>query len=217
MRALLEAGHIARLHSHWEIRIYYPQHRLWMALLSNVTKVFLEIRGQLERHVRRFVGLQHVDDVVQETFVKSIEAELINEITYARTYLLRTAKHLALNHLEKWDNKYSAPLEDLSASTVDYTSAVSPELHAQHNERFLSFCDAADQLEGNVRKAFILKKVYGQSQKEIAEHLGLSESTVEKHVAKGLRHCADYLESMDGPEAAGVIRTATTGHEQHVE
>lgn len=190
-----------------------------MTCLSNVTKVFLEIRGQLERHVRRFVGLQHVDDVVQETFVKSIEAELSNEITYARTYLLKTAKHLALNHLEKWDNKYSAPLEDLSVSSVEYSGDVSPELYAQHNERFLSFCDAADQLEGNVRKAFILKKVYGQSQREIAEHLGLSESTVEKHVAKGLRHCADYLQSIEASDTPGleaVVKTVSTERKHNI-
>jgi RNA polymerase sigma factor (sigma-70 family) len=171
--------------------------------LSNITKVFLDFRSQLERYVRRFVGVQHVEDIVQETFVKSLEAELSSDIKYARTYLLKTAKHLALNHLDKWDNKYAVPLEDLLASSVDYPTAVSPEHYAQSNERFMSFCQAADQLEGNVRKAFILKKVYGQSQKEIAHHLGLSESTIEKHVAKGLRHCADYLLLLDAEATPG--------------
>jgi RNA polymerase sigma factor (sigma-70 family) len=187
--------------------------------LSNVTKVFLSFRSQLERYVRRFVGVQHVEDIVQETFVKSLEAELSSEIKYARTYMLKTAKHLALNYLDKWDNKYSVPLEDLVASSVDYHTTVSPEHYAQSNERFLSFCQAADQLEGNVRKAFILKKVYGQSQKEIAQYLALSESTVEKHVAKGLRHCADYLQSLDAQTTEGstAVFKSAIAEQQHDE
>ena len=52
-------------------------------------------------------------------------------------------------------------------------------------ERFLLFCRATEQLSQPVRKCFILKKVYGMSQKEIAEQMCLSESTVEKHIAKG--------------------------------
>jgi len=38
------------------------------------------------------------------------------------------------------------------------------------------------------------KRVYGLSQKEIAQYLSLSESTVEKHVAKGLLKSSQYME-----------------------
>jgi len=41
-----------------------------------------------------------------------------------------------------------------------------------------------------------LKKVYGLSQKEVAQYLQLSESTVEKHVAKGLLKSVQYMEQM---------------------
>nr|WP_223858075.1 sigma factor-like helix-turn-helix DNA-binding protein [Salinimonas profundi] len=34
-------------------------------------------------------------------------------------------------------------------------------------------------------------------QKEIAELVGLSESTVEKHVAKGLLMCSKYMATLD--------------------
>jgi len=42
----------------------------------------------------------------------------------------------------------------------------------------------------------VLKKVYGLSQKEIAEYLGISQSTVEKHVAKGLLMCVQAMREM---------------------
>jgi RNA polymerase sigma-70 factor (ECF subfamily) len=39
--------------------------------------------------------------------------------------------------------------------------------------------------------------VYGLSQKEIADYLTLSQSTVEKHVAKGLLLTIKYLNNND--------------------
>lgn len=33
----------------------------------------------------------------------------------------------------------------------------------------------------------MLRKVHGLSQREVAQHMGISESTVEKHIGKGLR------------------------------
>ena len=43
------------------------------------------------------------------------------------------------------------------------------------------------------RRVFVLKKVYGYSQREIADELGLAQSTVEKHVALAVRRCAEYM------------------------
>ena len=47
------------------------------------------------------------------------------------------------------------------------------------------------------RKMLILRKVYGFSQQEMADHLGISISTVGKHLTKGLVRCADYLKNQD--------------------
>ncbi len=39
------------------------------------------------------------------------------------------------------------------------------------------------------------QRVYGLSQRETAEYLGIAESTVEKHIARGTLNCWNYLES----------------------
>ena len=67
------------------------------------------------------------------------------------------------------------------------------EKNVESKERFIHFCRATDTLSADVKRVFLLKKVYGMRQKEIAELVGLSESTVEKHVAKGLLMCSRYL------------------------
>ncbi|MBV1878905.1 MAG: sigma-70 family RNA polymerase sigma factor [Pseudomonadales bacterium] len=171
---------------------------------SNIVKTFTQYRRTLEQYIRGLVKNQDIEDIVQETFVRSFEAELSHDIQYARTYMLRTAKHIALNHNQKWDNKYSASLEDLADGEIDPAvesklKSRSLEAEAASREQFFFFCEAVDQLQGNVQHAFVLKKVYGLSQKEIAANLGISESTVEKHVAKGIRHCADYIQKIKQP------------------
>ena len=40
-------------------------------------------------------------------------------------------------------------------------------------------------LPGKVRDVFTLRRVYGLSQRDVAAKLGLAESTVEKHMARG--------------------------------
>ena len=43
------------------------------------------------------------------------------------------------------------------------------------------------------RQVFTLRKVYGYSQKQIAERLQISENTVEQHLTKAARRCAQVL------------------------
>nr|WP_232771378.1 RNA polymerase sigma factor [Colwellia sp. 12G3] len=149
--------------------------------------------GRLISHI---VKPDDIEDIVQETFVKTYEADLKQEIKYVRSYMLKTAKNLALNHVALWDNKYNDSLEDFSQPPVQLTS-VNVEDDYESKEQFLFFCRATDQLSGSVRKCFILKKVYGLSQKEIAKYLNLSESTVEKHIAQGLLKSAMYIKRMN--------------------
>src|SRR5207244_10405333 len=69
----------------------------------------------------------------------------------------------------------------------------SPEAAAQAQEEFLIFCRAVRALPLQCRRAFILKKVYGLSQREVARELGVGEGTVEKHIAKGIVACSAYM------------------------
>ncbi len=163
---------------------------------DNIASIFVSYTATIKRYISRIVNSDDIDDIVQETFVRSYEAELKQEIKYVRSFMLKTAKNLALNHINKWDNKYKDSLEDFTYPTVELTSQHFED-EFESKERFLQFCRATEKLSDSVRKTFILKKVYGFSQKEIAQYLNLSESTVEKHVAKGLLKCMQYMEQID--------------------
>ena len=171
-----------------------------------LSDVFISYTAKIRRVVSRIVHPEDIDDIVQDTFVRSYEANLKQEIKYSRSYMLKTAKNLALNHIAKWDNKFNDSIEEFSEPPIELTSQ-NFEDEFESKERFLQFCRATEQLTSSVRKSFVLKKVYGLSQKEIAQYLDLSESTVEKHIAKGLLSCAKHMERIDSmtcPKTKGI-------------
>lgn len=173
---------------------------------STLAKLFMSTKRNISFLIRHIVKSDDIDDIVQETFIKTYEADLKQEIKYVRSYMLKTAKNLALNHVAKWDNKYNDSLEDFSEAPVQLTST-KVEDDYESKEQFLFFCRATEQLSGSVRKCFILKKVYGLSQKEIACYLNLSESTVEKHIAQGLLKSSLYIERMNHEHGQSIKNT----------
>jgi RNA polymerase sigma-70 factor (ECF subfamily) len=166
-----------------------------MIKASTLEQTYLKCRSQLIRVISGIVHSDDIEDIVQETFVKSYEAELKQEITYERTYMLKTARNLALNHVSKASERKNQSLDGMKNLPSDLTSK-SLESQVESKERFLHFCRATDTLSVEVKRVFLLKKVYGMSQKDIAGYIGLSESTVEKHVAKGLLQCSLYLQQL---------------------
>ena len=160
---------------------------------------FLACRTSLTRMVGRIVNRHDVDDILQEAFMRSYEAAGKSTIRNPRAFLLRTATNLALNHVSRASNKLNAQMEDLTLPEVYQLVTESPESQLDANQRFVTFCRAVGGLPEQCRRAFILKKVYGLSQQEIADRLEISQSTVEKHIAKGLMMCREYMETVSRP------------------
>lgn len=147
---------------------------------------FLHCRAGLSRLIARIVRPHDIDDILQETFIRACAAAERTEIRHPRSFMLKTAQNLALSHVSTAYHKRTQ-VEDFSSSEVCLTESLESELESK--ERFRLFCRAVRSLPAQCRRVFVLRKVYGLSQQEIAEYLGISESTVEKHVAKGLLAC----------------------------
>jgi RNA polymerase sigma-70 factor (ECF subfamily) len=175
---------------------------------STMEITYFKCRAVLAKIIGGIVKSDDVEDIVQDTFIKSYEAGLKQEIKFERTYMLKTAKNLALNHVAKASERKNQSLDDMQSLPNDLTSN-SLESQVESKERFLHFCRATDTLSVEVKRVFLLKKVYGMSQKDIAKYIGLSESTVEKHVAKGLLQCSLYLQQLinsDTKRTASVVK-----------
>ncbi len=166
-----------------------------MSEKSTLADTFIKYRGKLMRAVSSIVSPDDIEDIVQEAFIKSYEAQLNQDIQYERTYMLQTVRNLALNHVSSAASTLNDPIENMDALPYDLVGHTL-EKHVEGKERFIHFCRATTTLSPDVKRVFLLKKVYGMKQKEIAELVGLSESTVEKHVAKGLLMCSKYMATL---------------------
>lgn len=162
---------------------------------DKLTSVFLAIRGGLARAISGIVPPREVEDVVQETYVRMCQSRHAEEIRAPRAFMYRTARNIALNYVNRAESRLADSLDAaLDAGSWDATdSRGDPYSQVSSREEFSLLCDAVRSLPVQCRRAFVLKKVYGHSYKEIAEKLGISEKTVEKHIAKGIVRCKVYL------------------------
>ena len=168
-------------------------------------------RAALHRYLRRFTsGAEDVDDLVQETFVRMYAMPDYREVGSARALLFRVAHNLAVERARRQSTQATDSVGDLEALSVYSTEAPADE-QIDARRRFESFCAAVDRLPPLCRRVFVLRKVYRLSHDEIAEVLGISHSTIEKHVAKGLIRCRDYLREsglMDAAEGKALSASA---------
>lgn len=163
--------------------------------MTDVARSYLSHKSSLMRFIGRFVRHpQDIEDIVHETFLRTYASEINTQIRSPKAFLFRTARNLALKHLSKSSYRLTDYLEDFEFSEVLRVEE-SAENTAEIQEQFAVFCQAVRLLPVQCRRAFILRKVYGLTYKEIAEHLGVSVNTVEKHLATGIVKCSAYMKS----------------------
>ena len=80
-----------------------------------------------------------------------------------------------------------------------------PLNEAASHEEFSLFCEAVRLLPTRCRRAFVLKKVYGYSRREIAEQMGVSENTVQTLIARGMKACMQFMERSESKETVDKV------------
>lgn len=153
-------------------------------------------RVALQKYLRNFTaGAEDVEDLVQEAYVRVCALPDGQVVDSPRALLFRIARNLAVDRARQKFSHATDDVADFEPLNVSSTEA-EPDEQVDLSRRFESFCAAVDSLPPLCRRVFVLRKVYQLSHAEIAQVLGLSHSTIEKHVAKGLMRCRDRLRSL---------------------
>jgi RNA polymerase sigma-70 factor (family 1) len=155
------------------------------------TKLFAESRQALHRYIRRFVGSSETaKEIVQEAFLRTYRER--ESVTTLRAFLFSTARNLAANEYRHRRTVERGQLGDLDDSRVG-TGCESLETELLRDERNRLIHEAIERLPPQCRAAFTLRVFHECSYKEVAERLGISAKTVEKHIARGLHETHSYL------------------------
>lgn len=161
---------------------------------TSVSEVFLANLGGLKSHLSRLLHSRHdIEDVLQDTYIRAVQAEKVTEIEAPQAFLYKICQNLALNHNSKAAHRLTDYIADFEEHDVlGGGSSLDYQLHQEN--RFVTFCSAVKVLPAQCRQVFVLKKVYGLSNKEIAQRLDIAVSTVDKHIGRGMVACRNYLE-----------------------
>ena len=154
-------------------------------------------RRMLQRYLRKYLKSdEDIEDVIQDTYLRIYGIQDYTTVESPKALLITIAHNLAVELGRRRVSRATDAVADFDALGV---SSNNPKLEEQLDarRRFEAFCSAVDRLPPICRRAFILRKVYKLSQAEISAVLGISQSTVEKHVAKGLVRCRNHLREYD--------------------
>ena len=132
-------------------------------------------------------------DLRQETYARVYEAAARSRPTAPKAFLFATARHLMTDRLRRSRVVSIEPVGDFESSNVYLVDEVSPERWLGTRQALRRLAEALDALPDRCREVVWLRRVEELPQKGVAERLGISEKTVEKHLAKGMRLLADYL------------------------
>ena len=153
----------------WLARNVLPHEALIRAKLSTITVYGLD-----------------VEDVVQEMYARILSAPSLEAIRYPRQYAIQTAKAIVIDHV-----RHSRVISITSSGSLDTLDAPMPDANTEERLEFQgeiqAVADALAQLPETCRETLILRRMEGLSQKEVASRLKISEKTVEKHMANGVR------------------------------
>ena len=163
--------------------------------VDGLEELYLSMRGGISRMVARIVPPDEVEDIVQETYIRLRRVVVSQEIRHPRSYLYQTARNLALDSIKKVGNARAVEWREDAHYAASDGNTIPDSIDSSRS--FHRFCDSVEHLPERAREVFVLKKVYGYTQREIATELEISESTVEKHVALAVRRCADFMKQAE--------------------
>ena len=166
----------------------------------------LEFEGVLRACLYRYArNNSDVDELLQEVYARLLTAGAAEdpEVRSVRAFALTIARNVALDWLR---HRQVVPIElvmDLEALEVLDEAGQTEDIVNSHQELAM-LVKAIQNLPVRCRQVFTLRKVYGYSQKEIALRLDISENTVEQHLTKAARRCAQALFEQPSPEGRAV-------------
>ncbi|MCG8507540.1 MAG: RNA polymerase sigma factor [Sphingomonadales bacterium] len=163
--------------------------------MSSIFEAF-RANEQIIRRIfaRHFRNTADIEDLTQETFIRCFAAEIKTEIHNPKSFLLRSAKFLALSERKKKRRTTTDYMEDSGGSEVFVDDReVSGEVRLDSRRKLAALAKAIASLPVTYRRAFLMRKMEGLKLAQIATRMNISVRTAQKRVARALETCDAYL------------------------
>lgn len=164
-----------------------PETARWFA--SEVQPHESELRAYLRS---KFSAHLDVDDLVQETYARLLQAREQAALRSPKAYLFTTARNAALDFFRRRKIIAIDGIAELELLPVFEDRPSVAEAFC-HDQELQLLAEAIQALPERCRRVLTLRKLHGLSHREIAQQLGIAENTVNAQVAIGVLRLRDYL------------------------
>jgi RNA polymerase sigma-70 factor (ECF subfamily) len=183
------------------------RHR-WIA--THILPLEVQARRWLSRHVRSLPPAD-TDDLIQEAYSRIYTTDFA-AIHNPRAYFYQALRNLLLEHAR---HAQIVPMERMGE--IDHLRIPSDDPGVERRVSARQELDRLRRLVASLptqcKQVFELRKLQGLSQKETATQMGISERTVEKHLAKALDRVLEAIADIDTKDRTqpGTTATNTSG------
>jgi RNA polymerase sigma-70 factor (ECF subfamily) len=157
--------------------------------LRNILPHEPALRGWLSRSTPSGVD---PDDVIQEAYTILAELETVDAIRHPRAYLFQVARSVIMRHVRRARIVPIHTVDDLER-LEHFDDAASPEQHTIDRDELRQLARAIAAMPLKTREAFVLRRVDGLPQREIAARMRITENTVETHISRGILFLIDWF------------------------
>jgi RNA polymerase sigma-70 factor (ECF subfamily) len=170
-------------------------------IAKDLVRLFVAHRRELHAYLTaRLRDRDVAADLTQEVFLRYAEQAGKATVSHERSYLYRTAHNLAIDYVRALERRRTDTVpEEAFADIADERPG--PEDIVDARERLQQLRAVIGELPPLTQRIFDLHRLQELTYGEVAAQLGISESSVQKHLAKSQVHIARRL-----PDSAGIER-----------
>jgi RNA polymerase sigma factor (sigma-70 family) len=189
-----------------------PARYHWLA--TEILPCEKEIRAWLRKHVRSLRASDQ-DDLIQEAYARIWESDL-ERIANPRGYFYTIVRNLLIEQARR---ARIVPMERMGEiESLRFSSdEPGPEQRVGARQEFERLCRIVADMPRKMREVFSLRSFEGHSRREIADRLGISERTVEKHLQNAHLRIDDALTKEGAADRAdsSLMPARSRDHDSH--
>ena len=160
---------------------------------GDLCALFVAHRSQLQRAAFKILGnMESAQDVVQDTYLKMIEAAAAFKAKQPLAYLFQMVRNMAIDAHRRAALEARFFVEEEQGMDVP-EGAGTPESMAVNRQELRIVADALAALPERTRQVFERHRLGGLTQQEIADELGVSITLVNFMLRDAITHCAAAL------------------------
>ena len=146
--------------------------------------------GVLRRFFARRAHAADVDDLVQDVALRMETRRVDTPIENVEGYLFQVARSVLNDHARR-DGTRCRNRHDSLEEFHHPVEVLSPQRVVEGREEVQRLVAALDTLPQRARQAFVLHRFEDMSYGAIAQHMGITVSAVEKHIARAVRQLTE--------------------------